>query len=85
MPKPVAISSGPSDRSAAPSENRLVRKWKTNTAIRVSPNRLALVGCVNAMAMAIRKTATRAPHEVRVAPENATTNEMRKSTVTSSR
>ena len=85
MPKPVAISRGPSERSAAPKENLLVKKWKPNTASNVIPNKTAVVGCVKATAIAIKKTATRAPHEVRAAPANATISDNRNSTVMLSR
>ncbi len=61
IPKPTDISMGPSERSASPNENLLVRKWKPNTARRTTPKITHVVGCVNAAATAIKKSAVRAP------------------------
>ena len=80
IPKPVESSSGPSDRIAEPSRNRLVTRCVPQTAISDMPNRTQVVGCVNAAAIPIRKIATRAPHEVRAASANATIRQSRNRT-----
>ena len=79
MPNPQDISIGPSDRSAAPNENRLVRKWNPNTAISTTPKITQVVGCVNAAPMESRKTADRAPHDVRDAPRKGSSAQSRNS------
>ena len=85
MPKPVDISIGPSDLSAEPKEKRLVRKWNPNTAIITTPKITHVVGCVNAAAMPIRKSAVLAPHDVRASCTNGIMSDNRNSTVTLSR
>jgi hypothetical protein len=81
----VESSSGASDRSADPNRNRLVRTCQPHTPNSDTPNRTHVVGWVNAAAIPIRKTATRAPHEVLAASANATIRDNRKSTVMLSR
>ena len=73
-------SIGPSDRRASPRRNRLVTKWNPNTARSVAPKSTQVVGWVNAAAIPIRKSAVRAPHDVRAAPRNASIRLNRKST-----
>ena len=85
MPKPTDISIGASARSAAPKENRLVRKWKPNTAISTTPKITHVVGCVNAAAMPIRNSAVLAPHDVRASWTNGIISASRNSTVMLSR
>ncbi len=79
MPNPHDINIGPSERSAAPNENRLVRKWNPNTASRTTPKMTQVVGCVNAAATEIRNTADRAPHDVRDAPRKGSNAQSRNS------
>jgi hypothetical protein len=85
MPNPTDISIGASAFSAAPSENRLVRKWNPKTAISTTPNTTHVVGCVNAAAIPIRNNAVRAPHEVRASCMKGIINESRNRTVMLSR
>ena len=85
MPSPTENSIGPSDRRASPRRNRLVTKWNPNTARSVAPKSTQVVGWVNAAAIPIRKSAVRAPHDVRAAPRNASIKLNRKSTVMLSR
>ena len=85
IPKPVESSSGPSDRNAEPSRNRLVRRCVPHTPISETPNSTHVVGCVNAATIPIEKIATRAPHDVRAASANATIRQSRNSTVMLSR
>ena len=85
IPKPTDISMGPSARSADPNENLLVRKWKPNTAKSTTPKITHVVGCVNAAATAIRKSAVRAPHDVRAAWRKGSVSDSRNRTVMLSR
>ncbi len=85
IPNPTDISIGPSDRSADPNENRLVRKWNPNTASSTTPKITQVVGCVNAAAIAIRNNAVRAPHDVRAAWRNGNVSARRNRTVMLSR
>ena len=85
MPSPTENSSGPSDRSAAPNEKRLVRKCQPNTDSRMPPKITHVVGCVNAAAIPIRNSAVRAPHDVRAACANGIISDSRNSTVMLSR
>ena len=85
IPKPVESSSGPSDRIAEPSRNRLVTRCVAHTPMSETPNKTQVVGCVNAAANPIMKIATRAPHDVLAASANATIRQSRKSTVMLSR
>ena len=85
MPNPIDRSMGPSAFRAAPSENRLVRKWKPNTAISTTPNTTHVVGCVKAAATPIRNSAVRAPHDVLASWTKGIMSDSRKSTVMLSR
>ncbi len=85
MPKPVDNSMGPSDFNAAPSENRLVRKWNPNTAIITTPKITQVVGWVNAAAIPIKNRAVLAPHDVRAASTNGIIKASRNNTVMLSR
>ena len=85
MPTPTESSIGPSALRASPTLNRLVTTWSTNTARSVMPKSTQVVGCVNAAAIPIKKSAVLAPHEVRAAPRNASIRLRRKSTVMLSR
>ena len=85
MPKPTDISIGPSDFSAEPKENRLVRKCQPNTASKIPPKITQVVGWVNAAAIPIRNSAVRAPHDVRAVSRNGIVRHNRNSTVALSR
>jgi hypothetical protein len=85
IPDPADSSRGPSERIAEPSRSRLVRRCVPQTASRDTPNSTQVVGCVNAAAIPIRKTADRAPQDVRAASANATIRLSRNRTVMLSR
>ena len=85
MPNPIESNMGPSAFNAAPSENRLVRKWNPKTAISTTPKTTHEVGCVKAAAIPIRKSAVRAPQDVLASWTNAIMSDNRKSTVMLSR
>src|SRR6478672_8208243 len=85
MPNPTDINIGPSAFSAAPNENRLVRKCHPKTARRIPPKITHVVGCVNAAAIPIKNRAVRAPHDVRASCRNGIVKHSRNSTVALSR
>ena len=85
MPNPADISIGPSDFSADPSENRLVRKCQPNTAISTTPKITQVVGCVNAAAIADQEQRrSRSPRRPR-RRRNGSMSDSRNSTVMLSR